>query len=378
MHITCASFAYPRVGETDRARVARALAAGNTVPGAFVLATCLRVEVAVPGDETALKERLDELMGVVPVDPELREGDDAVRHLFRVAAGLESPIVGEVEVLAQFRQAVAELRRAGPVEGWFLKILESAVGTGREARATMPASPHDTMAAVAAQVAGPAHRVAVIGSGTMARAVVEALRGLPAPPEVTLLSREPAGVDLAGAEVRSLDGIAAVLAELPVVVSATSASKHLVGRDELSRLLADRSDPLLLVDMAMPPDFSIPDGHRVHYVGIDDLARLAQRRPQSGTAEELVSAEAAETYRLLAMRGRAGPLIASMLARADDVVEETVERFAGRLSHDGDREVLRQTAHTVARTILNRPVSALRSSGDPDLIEAMSAVFEDD
>ncbi|MFP3914060.1 MAG: hypothetical protein ACLFWM_04235 [Actinomycetota bacterium] len=376
MQVTSASFAYPSVGESQRADLARVLADAPVPEGVFVLSTCLRVEVTVPGDDTVLKETLDQLLGDVRVQPTVREGQEAVEHLFRLAAGLESPIMGEVEVLTQFRRAVTDMRETGSAEGWFLKLLESAISTGRDARDLMPASAHDTMAAVAAQLVGPAERVAVVGSGTMARSVVEALAGLPAPPRVTVLAREPDRVVLEGADVLALDEVPSVLSRFPVVVSATAASKRLMDRGEMEAVLRRRTASLLLVDMAMPPDFAPAAADSVHYVGIDELASLASRRPRTGAAEEHVADAARETYHLLATRGRAGPVIASLLAEADRVVDETVERFAGRLSEEADRDVLRQTAHTVARTILNRPVSALRSTRDPDLIEAMSSVFD--
>lgn len=377
MEITSASFAYPRVGGPDRARVARALAAADSSQGAFVLSTCLRTEVVVPGDGTELKQRLDELLGPLPVDPEVREGGAAVEHLFRVAAGLESPIVGEVEILVQFRQALADMRSGGPSEGWFLKLLESAVAAGRDARQSMPPSPHDTMAAVAAQVVGSAPEVAVVGSGTMARSVVDALTGLPAPPQVRVLTREPSRTRLAGVEVLSLDALFSVLEESPVVVSATAASQRLLDSEQVGAALAGRHGSLLLVDMAMPPDFDPPADGPIHYVGIDELARLASRRLRTTEAEEQVTRAAAEAHHAVTSGGRAGPVIAALLTQADEVVDRTVERFSGRLSEPADEEILRQTAHTVARTILNRPVSALRSSRDPDMIEVIATVFDD-
>lgn len=377
MEITSASFAYPRVGEADRARVARALAGADSPAGAFVLSTCLRTEIAVPGDQTDLKQRLDELLGALPIDPEVREGEAAVEHLFRVAAGLESPIVGEVEVLVQFRQALADLRSGSAPEGSFLKLLELAVAAGRDARQSMPPSPHDTMAAVAAQVVGSAPKVAVVGSGTMARSVVESLASLPAPPKVLVLTREPTRVELGGVEILSLDALSSVLAELPVVVSATAASKRLLDAQQVGEALTGRYRPLLLVDMAMPPDFDPPADGPIRYVGIDELARLASRRLRTTEAEDQITRAAAEAHHAVTSGGLAGPVIAALLADADQVVDRTVERFSGRLSDDADREVLRQTAHTVARTILNRPVSALRSTRDPDTIEVISAVFHD-
>ncbi|HEX2155353.1 MAG TPA: hypothetical protein VHL52_15415 [Acidimicrobiia bacterium] len=377
VEISSASFAYPELSGNERARVARAVADAAGRSGAFVLSTCLRVEVAVAGDEVALKEWLEEVVGSAGVASRVRQGQQAVEHLFRVAAGLESPILGEVEVLAQFRQATAAMRSVGSVDGWFTKLMESAVAAGRAARDLMPSSPHDTMAALAAQMVGGARQVAVVGSGTMARSVIEALAALPAPPELTVVARRPEAVSIGNTRVLPIEELGAVLARFPVVVSATGASTRLFSADRLSAALEGRSSSLLLVDMAMPPDFDAPEGVDVSYVGIDDLARLARSHRAAEGAEEMVAASAAEAHHVFVNQGRSGPLIAALLASGDAVVEETVARFAGRLTADADRDVLRQAAHTVARTLLNRPVQALRSTRDPDLVQAIAAAFDD-
>lgn len=375
--LTSASFAYPRLDGPARAAVARALVTHGVPPGVFVLSTCLRVEVAVAGDQTELKGRLGDLFGVLPVEPEIRDGQEAGEHLFRVAAGLESPIVGEVEVLTQFRQALNDLKAAPPVDGAFLKLIESAVAAGRRAREVMDTSPHDTMAALAAQMVGTHAEVAVVGSGTMAAAVVAALGALPAPPRVAMLSRSPEKVSNEHLDLLPMDDLAAVISAYPAVVSATAASTRLMDHDHLAEALQGRTTPLTIVDMAMPPDFSPSSSAPVTYVGIDDLARLARRREVTTDVADQVAAEAQQAHHRYT-EGRIGPLIAGMLSVGEAVVSETVERFAGRLTNPDDRDVLHQTAHTVARTILDRPVRALRSSEDPRIVEAIASVFDDE
>lgn len=373
MTITSATFAYPRLG--GRARAAVAVAIGRTPPlaGVFVLSTCLRVEVAAEGDETSLRGCLVDLLPSVDHQPEIRSGVDAARYLFRVAAGLESPIVGEVEVLSQFRAALAAMKRGGGVDGRFSKLLEKAVAAGRAVRRAAP-SPYSTMADVAAGLVAGHPRVAVIGSGAMATAVCGALVALGASPTVTKLVRSPDRVT--GVDVRGMESLPEILESHPAVVSATAASTRLISGRELAAALAKRTEPLLLVDMSMPPDFGPRPGSNLAYVGIDDLAEMARGRTSGDGAADGVAAAAADAYHQYLAPHEPGPVIASIIARADAIVDETVARFAPRLSDQADREVLAQAARTVARTIIDRPVSAVRSSRDAVLVEAIATVFD--
>ena len=135
------SFAYPGVAADARAAIARTLASEPSPPaGTFVLSTCLRAEVVVAGDRSALEPVLVGLLGSVPDVPGavVRSGGEATVHLFRVAAGLESPVRGEVEILTQFRQAVRTAKNEGGVDGGFSKLLEAAVAAGRKPGRSSP------------------------------------------------------------------------------------------------------------------------------------------------------------------------------------------------------------------------------------------------
>lgn len=376
MHVSSLSFAYPEVDSPTRAELTQRLLQRGTPPGVFVLATCLRLEIAVEGEGSVLEEAAIDVFGEgAPIGKgHTSVGEDAVHHLFRIAAGLESPILGEREIHTQFRQAVAQAEDEG-LGGLMAKLLENAVAVGRQARELLPDSPHDSMAAVAAQVVGPEDRVAVLGSGMMATSVVMGLLGLPAPPDITVVARTPDRVPpLGGVEVWPFDRAAQALGSFPAVVSATSAKHRLIADEALIAVLADRSTPLVLVDMAMPPDFSPPEGSPVRYVDIDDLARIAARRPRKDDADAMVAAAAGDAYRRLSDHHAVGPVIGGLMQTADAIVDQTVGRFAGRLSTDGDRDLLRQTAHTVARTLLSGPVSYLRSTDRP--AEAVDTIAE--
>jgi len=363
--LSSASFAYPAVPSGERAVLAARVAGGlgGVAPRPFLLSTCLRLEVAVPGDGDDLARILKEVFAEAADVPgvEIRHDADAVEHLFRVSAGLESPIVGEREIWTQFRQAVARAEEEGLADGTFVRVLERAVAIGRQARALLPHSPYESMAAVAAQAVGAAERVAVFGSGVMGTAVVDALARLPVPPEVTVATRRPESVSavpdgLPAFGVRSLADAEDILASFPAVVSATSAKTRLVASARLADILRRRTEPLVLVDMAMPPDFAPEPGLGVTYVDIDELAGRAAHLARSDAADEHVSAAAADAFHRYAGHHEVGPVIRGLFDRADGVVADVVDRFAGRLADPADREVLRQAVHTATRTLLAAPV----------------------
>lgn len=379
MKITSASYAYPRLDGESRAAVVSRLNE-TPIPGALILSTCLRVEVAVAGDDDDLFHVLDLALGgsrthLAP--PQLRRDEEAVTHLYRLAAGLDSPFIGEKEILSQFRQAVI---KAGDVadDGLFQKLLEGAVAVGRQVREdVLAASPHASMAAVAAQVVGAADRVAVIGAGTMASAVVEALLGLPAPPEVVVAARHPEKVSVAGVAVWELNQLDAILASFPAVVSVTSAGRQLVSGEALSSIAESRSQTLLLVDLAMPPDFRPPPTPGLVYYDVDRVAAMAVRQMASEEAEAYVAAASAIAYRRVIDHPEVGPLIGEMMSKADEFVEATVDRFAGRLAEPADRDILSQAAHTVARRILAGPVAYLKQPDrNPAAADVAAAMFD--
>lgn len=363
MELSSASFAYPQHDGEIRAELARRLLGSRMPEDGFLLSTCLRVELVVPGPESLLDDALAGLFGETAGNaaPQIRKGERAVAHLYRIAAGLESPILGEQEILTQFRQTLIEAEEAGRVEGVFARLLEAAVAVGRQAREMLPGSPHNSMAAVAAQAVGTADRVAVLGSGIMAMAVVDGLSLLPAPPEVTVVARNPEKVaDRPDIEILPFDQARDVLETFPAVVSATSAKQRLVDDATLARTIAERSTPLVLIDMAMPPDFRPPTDSQISYVDIDDLARMADRRSRSEEADAFVESAAAEAFRQYRDHHEIGPLIGGLMGRADEIVDRAVERFKGKLSRSEDEAVLRQAVHTTARTLLAGPVSYLK------------------
>ena len=378
MAIAGASFAYPNISSEKRAELATRLLDERTNCNALVLNTCLRLEVLVEGDVDALGYALSTLFDESPdmAAAAVRCDSEAVIHLFRVVAGLESPIIGEQEILLQSRVAIEQFHESGQPSGLFWRLLQESIAIGRQARDLLPESPHASLAAVAAQTVGRAERVAVLGSGAMSSAVVSAVADLPAPPPITVVARTPDRVTATGVEVWTFDKAAVVLRDFPAIISATSSRHHPVADLEVQQALDDRRSSGVLIDMAMPPDFRIPAGSDLAYIDIDDLARMAGRRTRMDNADDMVESAAVCAYRRFTTHGQVGPVISAMTISADIIVGEVAERFARRLGGDDDAAVLRHAVHNATRTLLAAPIGYVKSAGTTsDDIQAVASAF---
>lgn len=338
---------------------------------AFILSTCLRVELAWDGEPDEAPDLLKTLWGRhSPVGiGTVRQDGAAFLHLCRIAAGLDSPLVGEAEVLGQFRQAVAMQREESSGAGRLGRILDAAIGIGRATRRILPEPIRGSLAAAAAEQAAPLGRVAVLGAGAMARAAVDNLRGT----QVTVFARRPGVVG--GHEIAAWESAPKALATYPAVLSTVPGKTALFGPGIVAAALARRDDPVLIVDLGMPPGFDRPaPGGPVSYVGLDEVAASVDNRPAIA-AERETADEADATWRRLTAPARAGAVIAAMVGRAEEAVAEEVRRFAPRLEVAADpEEVLRQVAHTVARRLLHSPISYLNGS-DPAAVDVVAAAF---
>ncbi len=365
------SYAYPAVASSGRARLARTQPFSD---GSFLLSTCLRFEVAAWATSSDFEAGLEACGATEIAGGQLFVGPDAATHLYRVAAGLESPVVGEPEILSQFRAAVADVKNGDSCDGLFVKLLEDAIATGRQIRTTLPYSPHDSLAAIAAQWVGAAPQVAVFGSGTMARAVIEALHHLPAPPRVTVAVRSPDKVNLTGVDVVSFDEAPRLLGEFDGVVSATSAKTRLVDPQQLAAVLARRSAPLTLVDMAMPPDFA-PDGHQnLRYIDVDGLAARAAAHLATDRFDEVVAVAATTRYRQIVEHAEIRHAATSLLDHAANAADRAVARYAPQLADHDHRALLERAVQVATRSLVSVPLQTIRH-GDARLRRAAHELF---
>ncbi|HKP19527.1 MAG TPA: glutamyl-tRNA reductase [Gaiellaceae bacterium] len=358
--------------------------AGNLAGGgeAVCLSTCNRTELYVVGDD-AERRSLDALSSVsalpedelLPVVYRLRD-EAAALHLFRVAAGLDSMVPGEGEILGQVRDAY-EAGATGPVLD---RLFRQALHAGKKVRAETaiaesPASVSSAAAALAQQVFGRLEecRVLLIGAGHVADLAARSLvaRGATIAFVANRSAERAAAVAAAlGGEGLALEETPARLAEVDVVVSSTGASQRVLGRESVEAALRRRKGrPLFLIDLAVPRDLdpAINDLEGCYLYDIDALESvvaegLAGRRREAARAEAIVAAEA-ESFREWQASRDVVPAIASLRAWAEEIRVSELERASGRLGlSESQREAVESVTTQIVNKLLHLPTVRLKEA----------------
>ena len=344
--------------------VAAELAAGGGE--AVVLSTCNRTEVYAAGADA---ERPFRDGGVAASVYRLHD-EAAALHLFRVAAGLDSMVPGEGEILGQVRQAF-EAGAPGPLLD---RVFRQALHVGKKVRAETaiaesPASVSAAAAALAQQVFGDltGRRIVLVGAGKVSEQAARNLLSRGAEIAVVANRTLDKAEELArrlGAEPLPLDELPAQLALADVLVSSTSSPGLVLTAADLPDR---RGRPLFLIDLAVPRDLD-PEIHRLddcYLYDVDDLEAvvaesLAGRRQEAERAEEIVAAEA-ERFRAWQASLDVVPAIASLRARAEEIQAAELEKVGRRLSDEERRAVESATAQIVNK-LLHLPTVRMKEA----------------
>jgi glutamyl-tRNA reductase len=335
-----------------------------------LLATCHRVELYG--------------FGPSPAQQEMRrlEGDRAVRQLFKVAAGLESAVVGESEILGQVRDALARARERGTDER-VARLFECAIATGRAARAQALAGTElerDGLAEravswLAARTRLSGRPVLVVGTGTMGAALAAAAAA--AGGVVTVAgrlreaARSPAQLDLAGAARRATEMAAVAVAIRGEWAELAEAGAAPVGPQQPMPPVADLSVPPAVpvgVQRSLGPNF----------LGIDELwQRAPVESSWAAAAEAAVAGGVAEYMGWLRGRGSV-PTLVALRDRGEARRQARVERLLRRLPDldERARELVEAMSRQLVTDLLHEPISALRSDPDGSQGEAARRLFD--
>jgi glutamyl-tRNA reductase len=352
----------------EAAELARELAVDGE---AVCLSTCNRTELYLVGADaesrglaalgrvSGLPE--DELHGVV-----YRLHDEAAAlHLFRVAAGLDSMVPGEGEILGQVREAY----EAGAPGAILDRLFRQALHAGKKVRAETaigesPASVSAAAAALAQQVFGDLDgcSVLLVGAGHVAELAARSLAARGA--SIAFVANRSPGrarelADRFGAQAVTLEGVPERLAAVDVLLSATGAPERTLTRSHAEAALRDRRGrPLFLIDLSVPRNLD-PEIHELDgcfLYDIDDLesvvaAGLAGRRREAARAESIVAAQA-EQFREWHASREVVPEIASLRAWAEEVRAAELERARNRLG-------LSESQHAAVESVTARIVDKL-------------------
>jgi glutamyl-tRNA reductase len=383
----------------------RELTEAGGIHEAAAISTCNRTELylvvsdPVEAESTALgvltrqaEIRPTELLGHLY---SLRSGE-AVHHLFRVTAGLDSMIVGEAEIQGQVKRAYELALVEGGTGPILNRLFRGALAAGGRAREETGISEKNvSIPSVAVELARRTlgdlseRRVLVIGAGETAELVARALvsRGVAT---VFVANRH---YDRAIGLAEHFGGSAVRFEELPeqlegadIVVSATNSPHHIVERDELEHVMATREGrPLLLVDIAVPRDIE-PDCREVAGVSlhdIDDVQQIVERNTsgreaEARRAERILDAEQDRFERWLSSL-EVVPTIAALRERGDEIVRRVLAENEGRWESlgEGDRERLSAMAKAIASRLLHEPTLRMkRSAGGDEAYLYVSALRE--
>ncbi|MFB6160039.1 MAG: glutamyl-tRNA reductase [Haloferacaceae archaeon] len=371
-------------GEDARATLA-ALTRQETVREAFALHTCNRTEAYVVTERPA-----DGRDALADFAPEVRDGavrrmdhEASLRHLLRVAAGLESQVLGEDEVLGQVRDAMATARSVGSLGPVLDAAVTKAVHVGERARTETGINEGVTsLARAAVEVVGEETTLAgatalVVGAGetgrTAARALVDAGVGNLVVANRTLSRAEELAADLeVPATAVPLDRAADRAADAEAVVTATGSAVPVFDRSSL-----DSAGETVVVDLAVPCDVApvVDDLANVTLRNVDELRTVTARtRKRREAAAEAVSAMVDdELDRLLASykRERADEAIGAMYEGAERMKEAELARARSRLAAAGDltdeqEAALADFADALVNRLLAPPTSSLKAAAEAD------------
>jgi len=383
------------------------LVSHDEIHEAVAISTCNRTELylvtadPVEAESAALTAlarqaaiRPTELLGRVYA---LRDSD-AVRHLFAVASGLDSMILGEAEVQGQVKRAY-ELALVegvtGPISN---RLFRDALATGKRVRSeTAVGNARGSVSTVAVDFARrilgdlEARRALVIGAGENGELTARALKEAGVETVFVANRRYDRAIGLAqrfgGAAVR-FDDLPQELVRSDIVVSCTGSPHQIVGRDELAAVIEERDRrPLLLIDIAVPRDIdpTVRDLAGITLLDMDDLQRevarhLSGHEAEVSRARTVIDEEVARYERWVASL-EVIPTVLALRERAEAIVEQALRENEGRWSslNDADRERVEVLARAVVSRLLHEPTARIKRVADSDeayvYVQALRELF---
>jgi glutamyl-tRNA reductase len=380
--------------EQEASEFARQATASEEVREAVVISTCNRTEVyLVVGDPVQAE---GDVLGLLARRAGIRPTElaqeiysprncDAARQLYRVTAGLESMIVGEAEIQGQVRRAHEAAMRAGSTGAFSNRLFAAALTTGKRVRTeTEIGSSRVSVPSVAVDLAqsvlgGLADRhVVILGAGETSELTARALAEQGAGTMFVANRHADRALSLAqrfGGSVVGLDDLPDQLLQADIVVSSTSSPHPIVGREELELVMGQRrkrSPPtraLLLIDIAVPRDIDSGCGELegVTLYDIDDLQtvvarNLDTRASEVPRAEEIVEEEIQRFARWLGQL-EVLPTVSALREHGNALVEQVLAENAGRWETASSRDIARieAVARAVMSRLLHEPTIRLRS-----------------
>ena len=380
------------LSEEAAADLARQLVRSETVSEALVLSTCNRVEFLANAQREALRPEVERCISSSldgrPIRDEAfysYDGRGAVRHVFRVAASLDSMVVGEPQILGQVKEAYQRARDAGTLGGPLDRIVAHAVHVARRVRneteiGKMAVSVSYVAVELARKIFGDLEGLSVllIGAGEMAEAAARHLRGAGAT-DLHVTNRTAASAarlaSAFGAEAAGFDRLLELLQRVDIVLSSTGAPGYILSKRTAQGVIAARRNkPIFLVDIAVPRDIDpeINNIDSMFVYDIDDLQQVANanmkhRNHEARAAEKIVEAEVESILRHLRAH-RAAPAIQALNECFEGIRQGELVRYGSKLQGltGEQREAVEALTRGIVNKVAHHPIREVkRSAADP-------------
>jgi glutamyl-tRNA reductase len=386
----------------------RALAERGSAHEAVVVSTCNRAELYVACDET--EPTRQDLLRFLSDYNDLPAADvlphvydvpdlDAARHLFRVAAGLDSLVVGEPQILGQVKEAhtaATEAHTAGPVLN---RLFHASFAVGKRVRTETglgsgAVSVSYAAVALARKIFGDlsGRNVVVLGAGEMGKLTAVHMKSQNVR-HITIVSRTMAHAArtaeaIGGASAAPWADLDAVLAASDIVITATGAANPILTKAHIEAVMRPRRNrPLFIIDIAMPRDVEAAAGEieEVFLYNIDDLQatvreNLARRASEVSRAETIVDEEVDKFGAWFRSRG-AIPTVVALRERFETIRRAELERLDFKLSAlpPEARARVDEITHLIVEKLLLTPTEQLKSLTDAETVsmyaEALTRLF---
>jgi glutamyl-tRNA reductase len=370
------------------------LVESEQVHEAAAVSTCNRTELYLFAADAVEAESL--ALGVLAREADIRPTElveslyslratGAAQHLFRVAAGLDSMILGEVEIQGQVKRAYELALVEGATGPVLNRLFRGALAAGKRARSETAISQRGlSLPSVAVEVARRAlgdlaeREVLVVGAGETAELTARALAARGVETVFIANRHHNRAIGLAqrfGGRAVRFDDLPARLGTADIVVSSTNSPHHIVEREELELVMGARDRrPLLVVDLAVPRDIEPScrevGGLSVH--DVDDIQAIAERNA-SGRVAEAKRAERVIESELARFEGwiaslEVVPTVAALRRRAEEIVARVLAENEGRWEElsEADRERVATLARAVAGRMLHEPTLRLKRGASAD------------
>jgi glutamyl-tRNA reductase len=376
--------------EGRAAGVLNQLRAAEQVQEATALSTCNRTELYLVVSDPVEAESA--ALGVLAREADIRptelighlyslRSSEAAKHLFRVTAGLDSMILGEVEIQGQVKRAYELALVEGSTGPILNRLFRGALAAGKRVRTETAVSEKGvSIPSVAVELAQRTlgdlgkRRVLVIGAGETAELTARALAARGVETVFIANRRYDRAIGLAqrfGGEAIRFEDLPAQLPDADIVVSATNSPHHILEPDELNQVMAERQDrPLLVIDLAVPRDVE-PSCREIPGVSlhdVDDVQGIVERNASGREAEarradSLLDAELARFERWLGSL-EVLPTVSAMRERGDEIVRRVLAENESRWESlsEADRERLDKMASAIVSRMLHEPTLRMKRS----------------